>query len=332
MKELVIPHDIDIEIIGNDYTKLQLIKSKDASTTIKGWLTNNQPFINDLFDKKRIILFKGFKELGSRNEFSEIVSLLSEGGPLNYSEPSTPRTQLAQNIYSSTEYPRDQEIAQHNEHSYSANWAKKIFFYCEKPASTGGHTPISDSSAVYDLIPPAIIANFKNKGGIMYVRNFTSEMDIRWQDFFVTSDRKEVEEYCKKRNMSFEWRGNNNLRVSYTAQVALKDNLFNKDIWFNQAHLFHYSNLKPEIYSYLIELYGIENLPRNTYFKDNSEIEIASLNEIRSAYNKAMFKFNWEKGDLLFMDNVRYGHGRTSYTGERSVIVAMSEEDAITNY
>jgi ribulose-5-phosphate 4-epimerase/fuculose-1-phosphate aldolase len=326
------PENVALDVIGNEYTKIRLITSKDKQLGLKEWIQTNVDFINMLFEKDRILLFKGFASLGQKIDLSEIVGMTSKGKPLNYTEPSTPRTKVNDEIYTSTEYPKEQKIAQHNEHSYSDFWPKKVFFYCEKPSIVGGHTPIADSRSVYKLIPEKITKKFESKGGVMYVRNFSNEMDINWDVFFGTSVKSEVEQYCEKKNIKWQWGEDNKLRIFQISQAILNDKTLNVKNWFNQAHLFHYSNLNKEISDYLIETYGMENLPRNTYYADGSEIKEKDLNEIRHAYEKAMFRFDWEEGDLIMIDNVNFTHGRDPFQGDRSILVSMSEEDSIENY
>lgn len=324
--------DIESQIIGNDYTKVRLIKSRNSDLNLKTWISENIDFVNKLYHENGILLFRGFSSEKSKKDFAEVVEIISEGKALNYAEPSTPRTKVKDHIYTSTEYPKEQSIAQHNEHSYSRFWPKKLFFYCERPSETGGSTPIADSRSIYKMIPNELIQKFESKDGVMYIRNFSDEMDIRWEDFFETSDRDKVKKYCDEKNIKFEWKGDNKLKISQSCQAVLEIPETNEKVWFNQAHLFHYSNLGEEISDYLIEVYGKDDLPRNSSYGDGTEIELEDFRTIRKAFEKCLFKFNWEKGDLLMINNILFSHGRDSYTGERMLLVSMSEEDNIGNY
>ncbi|WP_217606657.1 TauD/TfdA family dioxygenase [Chitinophaga sp. GbtcB8] len=329
---IALPDDITLTRIGNQYTKATLITPAQTYPELKSWISGHVDFVRSLYQQDRVLLFKGFSPFKERKDLSEIVGLVSDSKALQYAEPSTPRTKVLDDIYTSTEYPKEQQIAQHNEHSYSDFWPKKLFFYCEQPAASGGQTPICDSAEVYKLIPEEISRRFESKGGVMYVRNFTEEMDIRWQDFFNTNDKRAAEEYCEARKMGYKWQDDEKLMIYQVSQAVLTEKTFGRKVWFNQAHLFHYSNLNEEISAYLIDVYGMENLPRNTFYADGSEIAVADLDRIRKAYQDAMFRFEWNKGDLLIMDNVNFTHGRDTYSGDRSLLVSMSEEDGISNY
>ena len=69
---------------------------------------------------------------------------------------------------------------------------------------------------------------------------------------------------------------------------------------------------------------GEENLPRNTFYGDGQPIEIEVLNHIREVYNQEKIKFQWQKGDIMMLDNILTAHARETYKGERKVAVAMA--------
>jgi alpha-ketoglutarate-dependent taurine dioxygenase len=49
------------------------------------------------------------------------------------------------------------------------------------------------------------------------------------------------------------------------------------------------------------------------------------MDEIRGAYDSETVKFDWQRGDLLLVDNMLVAHGREPFTGNRKVLVAMAE-------
>ncbi|HEY0067748.1 MAG TPA: class II aldolase/adducin family protein [Flavisolibacter sp.] len=311
--------------LGNEYTQITVLESGSPELELEKWIGANKELVDKTFREDRIILFRGFKPLAKKSLFSEVVRQLSGSELLEYTEPSTPRTQLEEKIYSSTEFPEEQFIVQHNEHSYSNHWPLKVFFYCETPAAQGGQTPVCDSRAVYRLLRPETVRKFE-ENGVLYVRNFSEEMDISWQQFFQTEDKDRVRAYCQEKNIRPEWKDNGELRTSQPAQSSFVHPELGEKVWFNQAHLFHYTNLNREVYEFLLENYGEENLPRNAYYGNGNAIEDETLEEIRAAYDKAMLAFDWQEGDLIMIDNMLYSHGRTPFKGKRSILVAMTDE------
>nr|WP_244248946.1 TauD/TfdA family dioxygenase [Pseudomonas aeruginosa] len=96
-------------------------------------------------------------------------------------------------------------------------------------------------------------------------------------------------------------------------------------LWFNHAHMFHVSNMPPALARSLLDEVGEQGLPRNAYYGDGSPIEAEVLDTIRAAYREETRAFAWERGDVLMLDNFISVHGREPYTGERKVLVAMTD-------
>ncbi|MDN5396863.1 MAG: TauD/TfdA family dioxygenase, partial [Chryseobacterium sp.] len=142
---------------------------------------------------------------------------------------------------------------------------------------------------------------------------------------FQTHDKNEVEAYCKANNILAEWTPNG-LRTKQINQATLVHPATNDKLWFNQAHLFHVSNLDSELREDLIAILGEDNLPRNTYFGDGSPIDPKVLDVIREVYDKTKISFDWQENDLLLLDNMLYTHGREPFEGKRKVLVGMAKE------
>jgi hypothetical protein len=53
------------------------------------------------------------------------------------------------------------------------------------------------------------------------------------------------------------------------------------------------------------------------------------LEHIRQVIWDEAAQFRWEPGDLLLVDNERMAHGRRSFRGSRSVLVAMASKSAL---
>jgi alpha-ketoglutarate-dependent taurine dioxygenase len=74
----------------------------------------------------------------------------------------------------------------------------------------------------------------------------------------------------------------------------------------------------------MLSLYREEELPRNVYFGDGSPIDVDDLDQIRAAYDALKFHFDWQKDDILLLDNMLYTHGRQPFAGERKILVGMA--------
>lgn len=268
------------------------------------------------------VLLRGFAPLGATG-FNEFAT--SFGKPLlTYEFGSTPRSRIEKGVYSSTEYPADQWIDQHNEQSYTLKWPGTIWFYCDIAATEGGATPVADSRLVYQRLDPALRRLFAQRQ-VMYVRNYGNGLDLPWEQVFGTEARDEVEQYCRAHRIDYEWLDDGEaLRTRQVCQSELRHPVTGETVWFNQAHLFHVSSLPPAVQESLLDVVDEDRLPRNTLFGDGTPIDVAMLDEIRSVYRETLLSFPWQAADALVLDNLSMSHGRAPYAGKRRVLVAMS--------
>ncbi|WHA04418.1 TauD/TfdA family dioxygenase [Candidatus Bandiella numerosa] len=261
----------------------------------------------------------------SLSEFSKLSNIISPN-LFDYVNRSTPRTKLGGKIYTSTEYPAEKAITFHNENAYTNKWPNKVMFFCIIPSETGGETAIADSRYVLQNIDKEIIDIFEKKK-ILYKRNYSRYIDLSWREVFQTEDKSEVEEYCKNNGINFQWREDDtvDLTTKQVCQATLEHPKTKEKVWFNQAHLFNVCTIKAEDIESIVKLVGKENLPRNSYFGDGTEIPRDYIKHILDAYEKERIEFPWRKGDIMILDNVLMTHSRNPYTGKRKVVVSMGE-------
>jgi alpha-ketoglutarate-dependent taurine dioxygenase len=304
--------------------ELPLVIQTGEARDLLAWAAGKRPVIDRLLDRHGGILWRGFR-LDGAPRFEQFIAGLSDR-LLDYTYRSTPRSEVGGKIYTSTEYPPALAIPHHNEMSYTRSWPQKIWFLAVQTATVGGETPIASSYHVLGDIDPQIRDEFTAKG-VMYLRNYGDGLDLPWQAVFQTTDRAAVEDYCRRADIGCEWRGEDRLRTWQTCQATTVHPRTGREVWFNQAHLFHVSSLQPELRDLLMEEYaGAEDdLPRQACFGDRSPIDEASLDAIRAAYARNEVVFPWLPGDLLMLDNLAVAHARRPYQGSRKVIVGMAD-------
>lgn len=293
-----------------------------AGVKLISWASDNRNFIEDQLLQHGAVLFRHFN-LDGAAEFEALIETLYSHA-LEYHERSSPRSQVSGKIYTSTDYPPDQSIFLHNENSYQSSWPMRIFFFCAVPAIRGGETPIADCRRVLSRIAPQIRERFAEKKW-MYVRNFGQGVGLTWQSVFQTTDRSDVEDYCRKNGIKVKWKEDDRLCVSAVRPPISRHPQTGELVWFNHAVFFHVSTMEPQVQEALLTLFGAEGLPSNSYYGDGTEITLDVLEALRDAYHQETVRFQWEAGDLLVIDNMLVAHGRAPYSGPRKILVGMAQ-------
>ena len=160
---------------------------------------------------------------------------------------------------------------------------------------------------------------------MLYVRSYHDHGGAgkSWQESFETDSREAVEAFCAEAGMTCEWydwgmrtltRGPGTYRHPATGEHA----------WINQADQFHAEFNTPWEGSFDMDAYDEAQLPVHAYYGDGSPIAIDALNESRRAKYACEVLLDWQRGDVLVLDNILAMHGRKPYTGDRKVLVAMA--------
>lgn len=286
------------------------------------WAGNCRDLIETKLMRHGAILFRNF-DLDGAAALERFVQRLC-GELMEYRERSSPRHEIGGRVYTSTDYPPDQVIFPHNEHSYSLKLPLKLFFLCVTPAAEGGETPIADTRRIYRRIAPEIRDRFFRKRYV-YVRNFGDGFGVSWQTAFQTDDKAAVETYCYQNAIEFEWKAGDRLRTRQVRPAVVRHPRTGESVWFNHITFFHISTLAPSVREALLGSYDEDDLPNNTYYGDGSPIEPEVVEQLHDAYLQEVVRFRWQKQDLLLLDNMLTAHARAPFLGPRTVLFAMSD-------
>jgi len=299
-----------------------VVKAVEPRLSAADWAINSRQFVEDNLLKFGAVLFRDYS-LHRLEDFAQFAKALI-GELIPYTERSSPRHQVAPNIYTSTDYPAAQSIFLHSENSYQNTWPMRICFFCVTPAQEGGETPIASNRKISARIDPEIRDRFLRKK-VMYVRNFGDGFGLTLEDVFQTTDRNVVEEHCRRAGIEAEWKSGHRLRTRAVRPAFETHPQTGELIWFNHATFFNVSTLEPAVREALLAEFGEDDLPTNTYYGDGTPIEPSVLDQLREIYWQEAVTFPWRKGDLLVLDNMLAAHGRVPFAGPRQILVSMSQ-------
>lgn len=290
------------------------------------WLTGKRGELDQQLLRSGAVLLRGCG-ISSADAFHEVVAAISPR-LLDYVGGDSPRTALGNRIYTSTEFPPQLEIGLHNELSYTRSWPERVFFCCLVAPASGGETHIADGRSVTAHMDPTVRHRF-SKLGVIYRQHLRDE-DRRgpgksWQETFDTDEKREAERVCSEQGMAYRWTGRG-FHTTLRNPGVLTHPVTGETCWFNQADLWHarFDTVKAQEDQTPSRALADEAFGCHAYYGDGSEIPLADLEAVRTAYRKCEVLFPWRPGDLLMLDNRLAMHGRKPFKGDRKVLVAMA--------
>ncbi len=241
-----------------------------------------------------------------------------------YREKATPRTDFGAGVFSSTDLPAAQPIRLHNENSYTLEFPGTLLFGCLVAPEEGGATTVGDMRAALRLLPAALRDRFAAHGWLL-VRHYSDLAGLPWQTTFSTDDPAVVQQYCTENVIGYRWLTGGTLRTEQRRPAIVTHPLTGEQSWFNHYSFWNRWALDADVRDVLVETYGADGLPFDTYVGDGSPLTRAEVETLMTAYETVTVRETWQRGDLMLVDNILNAHGREAFTGDRRIVVAMGD-------
>ncbi|CAN5419808.1 TauD/TfdA family dioxygenase [soil metagenome] len=327
----------------------------NSADSLRQWLDENKAFISEKILEHGAILFRGFEVEGPQ-QFENVAQGVDPDLKNNYLGTS-PRNAVSKYVFSASELPPYYPIMQHCEMSFLPNPPRKLFFYCHIEPEANGETPIVDFRKVYKNLDPKIREEFERKG-IKNIRNYNgpaakAKFDLwklkRWDEMFLTTDKKAVEAECAKNGLEYHWKDDDRLTLINDQEATKKHPITGETVWYNHLQVFHESVAAME-YGYIAKrqkdlraqwfnlvtsaMSAVKKLTTkdgdqamNCTFRDGTPIPVAYVKHVEEVIWKNMVIFPWRKGDVLAIDNYSTSHGRLPYKGPREIQVCWAADN-----
>ena len=236
----------------------------------------------------------------------------------------TIRHSKGEGFFSVDKYPAELMLLPHQEIFYQRILPMNMLFHYRKTLDNGGRTLIHSGIRLLEMIKSTDI-NFYNKlkkYGQTIITGFLDESHplkeknfVRsWQDRFGTSLIEEALINCKNQTTHFDkcWFVDSMLMTEITIPLFKK----HEDITYMMFPRISYNKA------------SIINGNRKFVIGNGEEFNDTELNLLLKIFYYTREGINQKKGDILLVNNIKYGHSREPYieNGIRDVAVIMSGE------
>jgi len=314
-------------------------QEKSTLEATQSWIKENRSSLEERLLRDGALLFRGFP-VKNQNDFYSLLDLFI--GPdeklLDYTAGITPRKKVDKKIYTSTSSPAFVKILLHPEMCYVKNFPSRLGFYCDQPSAQGGETPLADARQILKDIPDDIIKIFEDKGIIYHrkmlylssLRNFfgkiLSSINVStWNYAFETDNKEDVEVACKKFGLSYTWNNNRSLTTEARVNAIQKHPETAEKVWFNTIYFFiHEKYMFGNYLGPIIRLFRkLTGEKFEVFFGDGKIIPPSIKKQVLEIIDKNTWTFQWQKGDVLIIDNYLCMHGRNPFAGHRKIYAGL---------
>ncbi|WP_327250868.1 TauD/TfdA family dioxygenase [Streptomyces sp. NBC_01244] len=300
----------------------------DLETAV-AWLNAHRGDIQAELHRSGAVLLRGLPVSDAASFAAARDALIQERA--GYKEKATPRTDFGEGVFSSTDLPAVQPIRLHNENSYTLDFPGVLLFGCVIAPEEGGATTVGDMREALRLLPPELVERFARAGWLL-VRNYSELAGLPWYKTFATEDKAVAEAYCEENTVGYEWVEEDDSMITRQRRSAIVTHpATGEQTWFNHFAFWNSRTLDPDVREVLVETYGEDGLPFNTYLGDGTRLTDAEVDAINDVYDRVTVRETWQQGDLMLVDNILCAHGREAYKGDRKILVAMGEPVALAD-
>ncbi|MFL6125114.1 TauD/TfdA family dioxygenase [Actinophytocola sp.] len=313
--------DLDIEL-STGRPAIAVAHGVSGRQAMREWLAGHRDAIRAGLHRFGSLLVRGLP-MSDVDDFATARDELLDGH-LQYRERSTPRSELSEGVYTSTDMPARHPIRLHNESSYVVRFPGILLFGCAVAPTEAGATTVGDSREVLARLDPELVGRFRTRGWTLR-RNYHPSLSLSWSNAFGTDDRAELAEILHNGRIAWEWQPDGSLRTSQRRAAVLRHPDTGEETWFNHVAFWNRHTMNPDIREALLESYGEHGLPYDTCYGDGEPVTQAEAEHLNAVYDEVERRETYRAGDLLLVDNMLSCHGREPYRGDRKILVAMGE-------
>jgi alpha-ketoglutarate-dependent taurine dioxygenase len=213
-------------------------------------------------------------------------------------------------------------IPLHGEMYYQKVRPDVIWFYCQVPPAKGGQTTIADGRDFFSRLSPES-QRLLRSNQVRYIRNLDRE---DWISSFKTDSLDELRRVSDENEMSMEILNDSAVRMEYVSPAVFSGSDGPETFINSVIILWEFEQAFAE--GSVAKLLG-GNAPSKSplvvRWDDGTELPNSLMQDIRSVAEDVSHDVQWQKNDIVLVDNRRVLHGRkkTRDGGAREIFVRL---------
>lgn len=288
--------------------------------TTCAWVANHRERLLTEAERFGVVMFRGLP-LHTAEDFDHFVTAFGLP-PFTYEDSlsNAVRVSRTPRVFTANEAPPSAQIFFHHEMAQTPFYPRRLFFFCEQPAASGGATPVCRSDWLCEQLGktvPQFLACVDHYG-LRYTNVMPGQDDPQsgmgrsWQSTLKSSSREGAEHRLRELNYTWQWLDDGCLRATTPVLPGVLHLNDGRRTFFNQL-IAAYCGWK-----------DTRNDPSQAITLGNgAPLDPLGVQHAVRLAEKYAFDVPWLAGDVALVDNLVAMHGRRTFSGTRKVLAAM---------
>ncbi len=310
-------------------------------TDLRHHFRENKDAIKGKLETHGALLFRNFP-IADAYAAEELILNLGIKMDNQYLGGLSPRKLLTNYTFSSTGAPAPYIISFHTEMCYLKERPHIIIFHCINQPQKYGETSLFDCEQTFSLLAPSIQKKLC-KYGICYRRyNKSSKSFLNvnksWKEAYHSNSVEEAEKICTLLGLDYRWTSKGDLITEIclpgvithhkSHKTCISMTIFNE--WSASCDLKQFSHRFNPLYrrflSWFIEYqWGKKDTFMKTLWGNGEPLTKHETFSIIKTSWQCSTIFRWQRGDLLILNNILWGHGRMNVKQPRKIAAALGD-------